>query len=181
MKTKTEVAKQNKRKKKKRDVLSLFLFYYYFSRRRGFGLLSYSLQGPLVCLLGVTLGQNWEACQNNFHSSILFIFRGVLGNSWGHVAIKGNLLVHLNSFFICLRLLSQFCRTAKKGWDLAKALFFKIYHFRRGVCLGTARRGSTDGWGVVDVFCLPKHRRRLNPSLVEGFNPYLGTVNPTHP
>ena len=30
MKTKTEVARQNKRKKKKRAVLSLFLFYYYF-------------------------------------------------------------------------------------------------------------------------------------------------------
>ena len=31
MKTKTEIAKQNKRKKKKRAALNLFLFYYYFS------------------------------------------------------------------------------------------------------------------------------------------------------
>ena len=179
MKTKTEVARQNERKKKKKAILSLFLFYYYFSWGRGLGLLSYSLRGSLIYSLRVTLSRNWEACQNNFHSGILLFFGGVLGSSWGHGGIKANLL--LNSFFICLRLLGHFWRIAKRGWDLAKVVLFKICHFGKGICLGAPWGGSTDGWKVVDVFCLPKHRRSLNFSLVEGFILYLGGVNPTHP
>ena len=38
------------------------------------------------------------------------------------------------------------------------------------------------GWlGVVNIFYLPKYRRRLNPNSVKGFVPYLGVVNPTYP
>ena len=117
MKTKTEIARQNKRKKKKGAALSLFLFYYYFSWGKDLGLLSCSLQGSLICSLGVSFGRNWEACQNNFHYGILFIFWGggggaVLGSSWGHGGIKSNLLGHLSSFFIYPELLSHVWRTA---------------------------------------------------------------------
>ena len=144
-------------------------------------MLSCSLQGSLIWSLGVTLSQNWEACQNNFHYGILFIFGGVLGSSWGHSGIKGNLLGHLSSFFVCLRLLDHFWRIARRGWDLAGVVLFRICHFERGVCLGVARGGSTDRWGVVEIFFLPKHKRSLKSSSVEGFIPYLGIVNPTHP
>ena len=181
MKTKTKVAKQNIGKKKKRDVLSLYLFYYYFSWRRGFGLLSCSLWGPLICPLGVTLGRNWEACQENLHSGILFIFGGVLENSRGHVGIKGSLLVCLNFFFTSLRLLGQFWRTARKGWDLVGVFFLQNLPLREGRLFWNYPKKGRGWLGGSRFFCLPKHRRRLNPSLVEGFIPYLGIVNPTHP
>ena len=37
-----------------------------------------------------------------------------------------------------------------------------------------------DGWGVVNTFCHPQHRRSLNPSLVKGFIPWFGTVKSTY-
>ena len=59
MKTKTEVARKNKRKKmKKRTVLNLLLFYYNFSLRRGLGLWDSSLRGSLACAFKVTIGRN---------------------------------------------------------------------------------------------------------------------------
>ena len=144
-------------------------------------MLSCNLQGSLIWSLGVTLSRNWEACQNNFHYGILFIFGGVLGVVGGTVASRVTSLVISAPFFVCLRLLDRFWRIARRGWDLAGVVLFRICHFGRGVCLGVARGGSTDRWGVVEIFCLPKHKRSLKSSSVEGFIPYLGIVNPTHP
>ena len=127
MKTKTEIARQNKRKKKKGAALSLFLFYYYFSWGKDLGLLSCSLQGSLICSLGVSFGRNWEACQNNFHYGILFIVggggEGVLGSNSRHGGINSNLLGHLSSFFICPELLSHVWRTTGGGGTLLGLCF----------------------------------------------------------
>ena len=43
-------------------------------------MLSCILRGSLICSLGVTLGRNWEACQNNFHYGIRGVARGTVAS-----------------------------------------------------------------------------------------------------
>ena len=67
------------------------------------------------------------------------------------------------------------------GRDLIGAVLFRICHLDKGVCLGAVEGEGTKGLKVVDTFYLLKHRRSLNPSLVESFIPYLETLSPTYP
>ena len=48
------------------------------------------------------------------------------------------------------------------------------------VDLGICRTGKAYGWRVVDTFSFPKHRRSLNPDLIECFTTCQGTVSPTY-
>ena len=57
-------------KKKYPESISFLLLFF---RGKDLGLLRCGLQGSLVCPLGVTLNRNWEACQKNFHSGIVFV------------------------------------------------------------------------------------------------------------
>ena len=145
------------------------------------GLLDCSLRGSLVCSFRVTLRRKWKSCKNNLHPMCLFVFSRILGSSQGLYGIRGHSLSHLSLFFVHPGLLGHFRRAAKGGKDLLKAAFLWISHLGRGVCLGATGGGGMNGLGVVDTFWLPKYRRSLNPSLVDSFIPYLGTVSPTYP
>ena len=73
-------------------------------------------------------------------------------NSQGHVGIKGSLLVCLNFFFTSLRLLGQFWRTARKGWDLVGVFFLQNLPLREGRLFWNYPKKGRGWLGVVDFF-----------------------------
>ena len=149
--------------------------------RRGLGLWDNSLRGSLACAFRVTFGRNWKSCKSELHPRHLFVFSRILGNSRGLSGIRGHHLCFLGHFLIHPKLLYYFWRTARRGEDLAGVAFLRICHLKRGIWIGDAWGRGTNGWGVVDTFCLLQHRRSLNRSLVEGFIPHLGTIKSTYP
>ena len=75
-----------------------------------------------------------------------------------------------------------FCRPLLTGKRriLRLCFFNQISNCRSHFTLSRREVRGSYGRGVVYIFSLPQLRRSLNPSLVKGFIPSLGTVVTTH-